>query len=183
MYRYQIKFSFKCSERLNAEFLDDTRYKFMIDGNMLFLEFVNVDNRDFVTEIIDRVADTICVKPYYELYDKEEEVFVDIESNTTTKNDIREYNYCVSFPGRDNKNEYKYINAALGCNMTHNLDTYKGPKYSIEVDDRIIELCFADVDDASFVRNIISKVATIFGLNPKDYFELYNQKTYEDITV
>jgi hypothetical protein len=85
-YRYNITFGFKmekayrllnkafgCNMKNNSDKYIGDGFKLSMDGDMVFVYFESIENREFVISIIDKVADALCADRYYDLYDDEDD--------------------------------------------------------------------------------------------------------------
>lgn len=90
-YRYNITFGFEmekayrllnkafgCNMKNNSDKYIGDGFKLSMDGDMVFVYFESIENREFVRSIIDKVADALCADRYYDLYDDEDDCEVNL---------------------------------------------------------------------------------------------------------
>lgn len=90
-YRYNITFGFEmekayrllnkafgCNMKNNSDKYIGDGFKLSMDGDMVFVYFISIENREFVMTIIDKVADALCADRYYDLYDDEDDCEVNL---------------------------------------------------------------------------------------------------------
>ncbi len=90
-YRYNITFGFEmdkayrllnkafgCNMKNNSDRYIGDGFKLSMDGDMVFVYFKSIENREFVMTIIDKVADALCADRYYDLYDDEDDCEVNL---------------------------------------------------------------------------------------------------------
>ena len=70
--------AFGCNMKNNSDDYIGDGFKLGLDGDIVFVYFKSIENREFVRSIIDKVADTLCADRYYELYDEEEDTDVNL---------------------------------------------------------------------------------------------------------
>ncbi len=209
-YRYNITFGFEmekayrllnkafgCNMKNNSDKYIGDGFKLSMDGDMVFVYFKSIENREFVRSIIDKVADALCADRYYDLYDDEDDCEVSIPSNVTvtatataTVNNTSTVSvsaigkYTTTFGELDSERSYKLINKALGFKaLKDGCDTYTADNYTIMMDYSMMYMHFTSVEDTEYVRGIITMIAEALGDEPEHHFELYNEETDDYVYV
>lgn len=194
-YRYNITFGFEmekayrmfnkafgCNMKNNSDDYIGDGFKLVLDGDIVFVYFTSIENREFVKSIIDKVADALCADPYYELYDEKVDTDVNLYElpQLTREQTSAYYRYNITF-GYEMENAYCLLNKAFGCNLKNNTDDYIGDEFKFVLDGDIVFVHFKSIENREFVISIIDKVADT--LCADRYYELYDEKRHTDVNL
>lgn len=155
-YRYNITFGFEmerayrlfnkafgCNLKDNSDDYIGDGFKLGLDGDIVFVYFKSIENREFVRSIIDKVADTLCADRYYELYDEKEDTDVNLYDD-----------------------ESLYVNASEAAAIakakpTVNTATFNNG-FTFTYNEKVIE----EIEDNQYVE-VYSNVVVVKSNNPK----------------
>ncbi len=167
-YRYNITFGFEmerayrlfnkafgCNMKDNSDDYIGDGFKLGLDGDIVFVYFKSIENREFVRSIIDKVADTLCADRYYELYDEEEDTDVNLYDEESLPK--AELNY---------DDESLYVNASEAAAIAKakppvNTATL-GNGFTFTYDEKVIE----EIEANEYVE-VYSNVVVLKSNNPK----------------
>jgi hypothetical protein len=167
-YRYNITFGFEmekayrllnkafgCNMKNNSDKYIGDGFKLSMDGDMVFVYFESIENREFVRSIIDKVADALCADRYYDLYDDEDDCEVSLYDDESLPK--AELNY---------DDESLYVNASEATAIANakppvNTATL-GNGLTFTYDEKVIE----EIEDNEYVE-VYSNVVVVKSNNPK----------------
>ena len=153
-YRYNITFGFEmekaycllnkaslgCNLKDNSDEYIADGFKWVLDGDIVFVHFKSIENREFVRSIIDKVADALCADPYYELYDEKVDTDVNLYDDES-----------LPKAGPDAAAIAKAVNTAT-----------LGNGFTFTYDEKVIE----ELEDNEYVE-VYSNVVVVKSNNPK----------------
>ena len=196
-YRYNITFGFEmerayrlfnkafgCNLKDNSDDYIGDGFKLVLDGDIVFVYFESIENREFVISIIDKVADALCADPYYELYDEKEDTDVNLyddeslyvnasEAAAVSKPIGEQINIKRSKSGTegaiidpDYDDESLYVNASEAAAIAkakHTVNTATlGNGFTFTYDEKVIE----ELEDNEYIE-VYSNVVVVKSNNPK----------------
>jgi hypothetical protein len=182
--------AFGCTmQSYSDEYIADN-FKLSMGGNLVYVDFICIDNREYIMNIIDKVAYSLWASPNYNLYDNQDNIEVCLKVQSVS---IRKYfKYSTTFYIVSSLRSYMMINKALGFKALRDgsdTDTRTSPafgtanNYKIVADKSMISLRFANVDDTEYVRGIITMIAEALGDVPEHHFELYDEEDDKDVNI
>jgi hypothetical protein len=174
-YRYNITFGFEmekayrmfnkafgCNMKNNSDDYIGDGFKLGLDGDIVFVHFKSIENREFVRSIIDKVADTLCANRYYELYDEEEDTDVNLYADES----LPKADESLPKAELNYDDESLYVNASEAAAIAKakppvNTATL-GNGFTFTYDEKVIE----EIEDNEYVE-VYSNVVVVKSNNPK----------------
>jgi hypothetical protein len=181
-YRYNITFgyemenaycllnkAFGCNLKNNTDDYIGDEFKLVLDGDIVFVHFKSIENREFVISIIDKVADTLCADRYYELYDEKRHTDVNLyddESLPKADESLPKADESLPKAELNYDDESLYVNASEAAAIAKakppvNTATL-GNGFTFTYDEKVIE----EIEANEYVE-VYSNVVVVKSNNPK----------------
>jgi hypothetical protein len=174
-YRYNITFGFEmerayrlfnkafgCNLKDNSDDYIGDGFKLGLDGDIVFVYFKSIENREFVISIIDKVADTLCADRYYELYD--EKMHTDV--NLYDEESLPKADKSLPKAELNYDDESLYVNASEAAAIAKAKPTVNtatlGNGFTFTYDGKVIE----EIEANEYVE-VYSNVVVVKSNNPK----------------
>ena len=181
-YRYNITFGFEmekayrllnkafgCNMKNNSDKYIGDGFKLSMDGDMVFVYFESIENREFVMTIIDMVADALCADRYYDLYDDED----DCEVNLYDDESLPKAGLAPPALAYVNASEAVAVCKLIGEKFVIRKSSSEGARIDPNYDD---ESLYVNASEANALARAIGKYTTTFGeLDSERSYKLINK--------